>query len=95
MAKDMCDNLTDGSSKSEAALRQLAALLNAVRQTEAAEPAPAAERKQPDMLREPARHFGLTEPISDWDILQDLLERYKDEPEIVQRLQQELLNKTE
>ena len=44
-----------------------------------------------ERLHEPSLKFGLAESITDQDILQDLLERYKDEPDIVQRLQQELL----
>lgn len=93
MEKNMSNSLAtqfdnNSNSQSDAALQGLAALLNAMQQTRVEEKP---LEQQLERLYEPSLKFGLAESITDQDILQDLLERYKDEPEIVQRLQQELL----
>lgn len=99
MEKNMSNNLATQSDDNsnpqpDSVLQELAALLNAMRQTTVEEeplaPQPATPAK-PAVLNEPAAGFDLTASITDLDILHDLLEHYKDEPEIVQRLQQELL----
>lgn len=93
MEKNMSNNLAtqfdnNSNPQPDAALQGLADLLNAMQQTRVEEKP---LEVQSERLHEPSLKFGLAEPITDQDILQDLLERYKDEPEIVQKLQQELL----